>query len=100
MDGADLCFEIVKRADAGFVYSEAVASHYMRQILEALRYCHDNNVIHRDVKVCLSPDSPEAAPHPVHVHTHTVRTVYTVQILQFQANVLHLNNMKFHTCST
>ncbi|KAA8579593.1 hypothetical protein FQN60_006686 [Etheostoma spectabile] len=38
------------RADAGFVYSEAVASHYMRQILEALRYCHDNNVIHRDVK--------------------------------------------------
>ncbi|KPP76362.1 peripheral plasma membrane protein CASK-like [Scleropages formosus] len=24
--------------------------HYMRQILEALRYCHDNNVIHRDVK--------------------------------------------------
>ncbi|XP_014029909.1 peripheral plasma membrane protein CASK isoform X16 [Salmo salar] len=50
MDGSDLCFEIVKRADAGFVYSEAVASHYMRQILEALRYCHDNNVIHRDVK--------------------------------------------------
>lgn len=27
------------------------SSHYMRQILEALRYCHDNNVIHRDVKV-------------------------------------------------
>uniref|UniRef100_A0A4W5NTA3 Calcium/calmodulin dependent serine protein kinase n=1 Tax=Hucho hucho TaxID=62062 RepID=A0A4W5NTA3_9TELE len=53
MDGADLCFEIVKRADAGFVYSEAVASHYMRQILEALRYCHDNNVIHRDVKIIL-----------------------------------------------
>ncbi|XP_038583847.1 peripheral plasma membrane protein CASK-like [Micropterus salmoides] len=57
MDGADLCFEIVKRADAGFVYSEAVASHYMRQILEALRYCHDNNVIHRDVKVFLTYNS-------------------------------------------
>ena len=25
MDGADLAFEIVKRASAGFVYSEAVA---------------------------------------------------------------------------
>ncbi len=32
--GADLCFEIVKRATAGFVYSEAVASHYIRQILQ------------------------------------------------------------------
>uniref|UniRef100_A0AAZ3RC15 Calcium/calmodulin-dependent serine protein kinase b n=1 Tax=Oncorhynchus tshawytscha TaxID=74940 RepID=A0AAZ3RC15_ONCTS len=52
MDGADLCFEIVTWADVDFVYIEAVASytHYMRQILEALRYCHDNNVIHRDVK--------------------------------------------------
>lgn len=25
MEGSDLCFEIVKRAVAGFVYSEAVA---------------------------------------------------------------------------
>ena len=32
--GADLCFEIVKRATAGFVYSEAVSSHYIRQILQ------------------------------------------------------------------
>lgn len=50
MDGADLCFEVVKRATAGFVYSEAVASHYMRQILDALRYCHENDIIHRDIK--------------------------------------------------
>ncbi|XP_071838998.1 peripheral plasma membrane protein CASK-like isoform X1 [Apostichopus japonicus] len=50
MEGADLCFEIVKRANSGFVYSEAVASHYMRQIVEALRYCHDNDIIHRDIK--------------------------------------------------
>ena len=34
MSGADLCFEIVKRATAGFVYSEAVASHYIPQILQ------------------------------------------------------------------
>ncbi|KAL3848158.1 hypothetical protein ACJMK2_019035 [Sinanodonta woodiana] len=50
MDGADLCFEIVKRAMGGFVYSEAVACHYMRQILEALRYCHANGIVHRDLK--------------------------------------------------
>uniref|UniRef100_H2ZK21 Peripheral plasma membrane protein CASK n=1 Tax=Ciona savignyi TaxID=51511 RepID=H2ZK21_CIOSA len=50
MDGADLCFEIVKRANMGFVYSEAVTSHYMRQILDALRYCHEHNVVHRDIK--------------------------------------------------
>jgi len=50
MEGADLCIEIVKRATAGFVYSESVASHYFRQVLEALLYCHDHDIIHRDVR--------------------------------------------------
>uniref|UniRef100_A0A8C9EN72 Calcium/calmodulin dependent serine protein kinase n=1 Tax=Pavo cristatus TaxID=9049 RepID=A0A8C9EN72_PAVCR len=36
MDGADLCFEIVKRADAGFVYSEAVARYKMNCIVANL----------------------------------------------------------------
>ncbi|XP_037025999.1 peripheral plasma membrane protein CASK isoform X3 [Bradysia coprophila] len=50
MEGSDICFEVVRRAVAGFVYSEAVACHYMRQILEALRYCHENDILHRDVR--------------------------------------------------
>lgn len=25
-------------------------SHYMRQIFEALRYCHENDILHRDVR--------------------------------------------------
>jgi len=50
MEGADLCIEVVKRANGGFVYSEAVASHYFRQVLEAVCYCHDNNIIHRDLR--------------------------------------------------
>jgi len=50
MDGMDICFEIVSRVNAGFAYSETVASHYMRQILEAIRYCHENDIIHRDIK--------------------------------------------------
>lgn len=29
MDGSDICFEIVRRAMAGFVYSEAVARYVL-----------------------------------------------------------------------
>lgn len=31
------------------IYSKFL-SHYMRQILEALRYCHENDILHRDVR--------------------------------------------------
>ena len=33
----------------GYVYSEAVVSHYIKQIFEAIRYCHLNDIIHRDL---------------------------------------------------
>jgi calcium/calmodulin-dependent serine protein kinase len=33
MDGSDICFEIVRRATAGFVYSEAVARYFFNLIL-------------------------------------------------------------------
>jgi len=36
MDGSDICFEIVRRATAGFVYSEAVARYYI--LIEYMKY--------------------------------------------------------------
>uniref|UniRef100_A0AC34QGE1 Peripheral plasma membrane protein CASK n=1 Tax=Panagrolaimus sp. JU765 TaxID=591449 RepID=A0AC34QGE1_9BILA len=50
VEGSDICFEIVKRAAAGFVYSEAVASHYTRQLMEALTFIHSKKIIHRDIR--------------------------------------------------
>lgn len=49
MEGKDLLSEIIKRVNADYVYSEAVAAHYLKQIFEALKYAHDNHVVHRDV---------------------------------------------------
>lgn len=46
----DICFEVVKRATAGFVYSEAVISHYMKQLMHALCYTHERGIVHRDIR--------------------------------------------------
>ncbi len=32
-------------------YSEVDASHCIQQILDAVRHCHENNIVHRDLKV-------------------------------------------------
>ncbi|XP_065319255.1 peripheral plasma membrane protein CASK-like isoform X2 [Gordionus sp. m RMFG-2023] len=54
LEGPDICQEIIRRASSGYVYSEAVASHYLKQLLEALKYCHALGVTHNDLKLeCL-----------------------------------------------
>ncbi|EFP08057.1 CRE-LIN-2 protein [Caenorhabditis remanei] len=50
IEGHDICFEIVQRASNGFVFSEYVVSHYTRQLLDALDYCHSRKIVHRDVR--------------------------------------------------
>ncbi|XP_012349629.1 peripheral plasma membrane protein CASK isoform X11 [Apis florea] len=88
MDGSDLCFEVVRRATAGFVYSEAVASHYMRQILEALRYCHENDIIHRDLKPQCALLAGKENSAPVKLRGFSV----AVQLQSSQANGVGLTS--------
>ncbi len=47
MTGGELFEDIVARE----FYSEADASHCIQQILESVNHCHQNGVVHRDLKV-------------------------------------------------
>lgn len=44
------CWRVNKLNKSQISFSVSPFSHYMRQILEALRYCHENDIIHRDVR--------------------------------------------------
>ncbi|XP_031837780.1 peripheral plasma membrane protein CASK isoform X5 [Nomia melanderi] len=94
MDGSDLCFEVVRRATAGFVYSEAVASHYMRQILEALRYCHENDIIHRDLKPQCALLAGKENSAPVKLRGFSV----AVQLQSCQANGVECYTTEYRQC--
>ena len=48
--GGELFEDIVARE----FYSEADASHCIQQILESVNHCHQNGVVHRDLKACIS----------------------------------------------
>ncbi|KAG3118483.1 hypothetical protein PI124_g3528 [Phytophthora idaei] len=42
--------ELYKELAREKVFSDAVAVHYVSQVVEALKYCHSCDVIHRDIK--------------------------------------------------
>lgn len=43
-------FQLEQSTDILLILFRSHCSHYMRQILEALRYCHENDILHRDVR--------------------------------------------------
>ena len=50
--------ELYKRLMKEKKFSENKAAHFIRDIADALNYCHKKHVIHRDIKVFLFLNSP------------------------------------------
>lgn len=73
MEGSDLFMEVVSRASAGFVYSETVASHYMRQILSAIRYCHQKDVVHRDIRPHCVLLATKVWINPINIYQNVIK---------------------------
>tara|TARA_R110002050_G_scaffold149599_1_gene276279 strand:+ start:1940 stop:2128 length:189 start_codon:yes stop_codon:yes gene_type:complete len=50
VEGKELFDKIVERGQ----YSEKDTAHIIRQIVSAVAYLHENDIAHRDLKVCLN----------------------------------------------
>lgn len=60
MSGGELFDRILERG----VYTEKDASLVIHQVLTAVKYLHENGIVHRDLKVSPAPrDPPTALPH-------------------------------------
>nr|XP_012144192.1 PREDICTED: peripheral plasma membrane protein CASK isoform X5 [Megachile rotundata] len=68
--------------------------HYMRQILEALRYCHENDIIHRDLKPQCALLAGKENSAPVKLRGFSV----AVQLQSSQANGIECYTTEYRQC--